>query len=48
MAFTTAMRLVFGFIFRRAGNIVAPCFVHAIPSPTLALGGTMTFVHYVE
>lgn len=48
LAFTTAMGLVFGYIFRRTGNIVAPWLAHVLAGLTLVLSGAMTFVQYVE
>ena len=48
MAFTTAMGLVFGYIFRRTGNIIAPWLAHVLAGLTLVLSGAMTFVQYVE
>jgi membrane protease YdiL (CAAX protease family) len=48
MALTTAMGLVFGYIFRRTGNIVAPWLAHVLAGLTLVLSGAMTFVRYVE
>jgi len=48
MAFTTAMGLVFGYAFRRTGNIVAPWLAHVLAGLTLVLSGAMTFVQYVE
>lgn len=48
MLFTTAMGLVFGYIFRRTGNIVAPWLAHVMAGLTLVLSGAMTFVQYVE
>jgi membrane protease YdiL (CAAX protease family) len=48
MVFTTVMGLVFGYIFRRTGNIVAPWLAHVLVGLTLVLSGAMTFVQYVE
>ena len=48
MVFTTAMGLVFGYIFRRTGNIIAPWLAHVLAGLTLVLSGAMTFVQYVE
>jgi membrane protease YdiL (CAAX protease family) len=48
MVFTTAMGLVFGYIFHRTGNIIAPWLAHALAGLTLVLSGAMIFVQYVE
>jgi membrane protease YdiL (CAAX protease family) len=48
MVFTTVMGLVFGYIFHRTGNIVAPWLAHVLAGLTLVLSGAMTFVQYVE
>ena len=48
MAFTTMMGLVFGYIFRRTGNIMAPWLAHTLAGLVLVLSGAMTFVQYVE
>ena len=48
MAFTTAMGLVFGYVFRRTGSIVAPWLAHVLAGMTLVLSGAMAFVQYVE
>jgi membrane protease YdiL (CAAX protease family) len=48
MMFTTIMGLVFGYVFRRTGNIVAPWLAHVLAGLTLVLSGAMTFVQYVE
>jgi len=48
MVFTTAMGLVFGYIFRRTGNIIAPWLAHVLAGLTLVLSGAMTFIQYVE
>ncbi|MEA3439898.1 MAG: CPBP family intramembrane glutamic endopeptidase [Chloroflexota bacterium] len=48
MAFTTMMGLVFGYTFRRTGNIVAPWLAHVLAGLTLVLSGAMTFVQFVE
>jgi membrane protease YdiL (CAAX protease family) len=48
MAITITMGLVFGYIFRRTGNIVAPWLAHVLAGLTLVLSGAMTFVRYVE
>ncbi len=48
MVFTTAMGLVFGYIFRRTGNIIAPWLTYVLAGLTLVLSGAMTFVQYVE
>jgi membrane protease YdiL (CAAX protease family) len=48
MAFTVAMGLCFGYIFRRTGNIMAPWFAHVLAGITLVLSGAMTFVQFVE
>ncbi len=48
MAFTAVMGLVFGYIFQRAGNIIAPWLAHVLTGLTLVLSGAMTFVQYVE
>jgi membrane protease YdiL (CAAX protease family) len=48
MAFTTAMGLVFGYIFRRTGNIITPWLAHVLAGLTLVLSGAMTFVQYVK
>jgi membrane protease YdiL (CAAX protease family) len=48
MTFTTAMGLVFGYIFRRTGNIISPWLAHVLAGLTLVLSGAMTFVQYVE
>ena len=48
MVFTTVMGLVFGYIFRRTGNIIAPWLAHVLAGLTLVLSGAMTFVQYVE
>jgi membrane protease YdiL (CAAX protease family) len=48
MAFTLAMGLLFGYVFRRTGNIVAPWLAHVLAGLTLVLSGAMTFVQYVE
>jgi membrane protease YdiL (CAAX protease family) len=48
MVFTTGMGLVFGYAFRRTGNIVAPWLAHVLAGLTLVLSGAMTFVQYVE
>jgi membrane protease YdiL (CAAX protease family) len=45
---TTVMGLVFGYVFRRSGNIVAPWLAHVLAGLTLVLSGAMTFVQYVE
>jgi membrane protease YdiL (CAAX protease family) len=44
---TTVMGLVFGYVFRRSGNIVAPWLAHVLAGLTLVLSGAMTFVQYV-
>ena len=48
MAFTTVMGLVFGYVFRRTGSIVAPWLAHVLAGLTLVFSGAMTFVQYVE
>lgn len=48
MTFTAAMGLIFGYIFRRTGNIVAPWLAHVLAGLTLVLSGAMAFVQYVE
>ena len=48
MTLTTVMGLVFGYVFRRTGNIVAPWIAHILAGLTLVLSGAMTFVRYVE
>lgn len=48
MVFTTGMGLLFGYIFQRTGNIVAPWLAHVLAGLTLVLSGAMTFVQYVE
>lgn len=48
MLFTTGMGLLFGYIFQRTGNIVAPWLAHALAGLALMLTGSMTFVQYVE
>jgi membrane protease YdiL (CAAX protease family) len=48
MTLTTVMGLVFGYVFRRTGNIVAPWLAHVLAGLTLVLSGAMTFVRYVE
>ena len=48
MTLTTVMGLVFGYVFRRTGNIVAPWLTHVLAGLTLVLSGAMTFVRYVE
>jgi membrane protease YdiL (CAAX protease family) len=48
MLFTTGMGLVFGYIFQRTGNIVAPWLAHVLAGLALVLTGAMTFVQYVE
>ena len=48
MALTTVMGLVFGYVFRRTGSIVAPWLAHVLAGLTLVLSGAMTFVQYVE
>jgi membrane protease YdiL (CAAX protease family) len=48
MTLTTMMGLVFGYVFRRTGNIVAPWLAHVLAGLTLVLSGAMTFVQYVE
>jgi membrane protease YdiL (CAAX protease family) len=48
MTFTAAMGLIFGYIFHRTGNIVAPWLAHVLAGLTLVLSGAMTFVQYVE
>ncbi|MCA9998994.1 MAG: CPBP family intramembrane metalloprotease [Anaerolineales bacterium] len=48
MAFTAVMGLVFGYIFQRTGNIIAPWLAHILTGLTLVLSGAMTFVQYVE
>jgi membrane protease YdiL (CAAX protease family) len=48
MGLTIVMGLVFGYVFRRTGSIVAPWFAHVLAGLTLVLSGAMTFVQYVE
>ena len=48
MGFTIVMGLVFGYVFRRTGSIVAPWIAHVLAGLTLVLSGAMTFVQYVE
>ena len=48
MTLTTVMGLVFGYVFRCTGNIVAPWLAHVLAGLTLVLSGAMTFVRYVE
>jgi len=48
MLFTTGMGLLFGYIFQRTGNIVAPWLAHVLAGLTLVFSGAMTFVQYVE
>jgi membrane protease YdiL (CAAX protease family) len=48
MLFTVALGLVFGYIFHRTGNIIAPWLAHVLAGLTLVLSGAMTFVQYVE
>jgi membrane protease YdiL (CAAX protease family) len=48
MLFTIGMGLLFGYIFQRTGNIVAPWLAHVLAGLTLVLSGAMTFVQYVE
>jgi len=48
MTLTTVLGLVFGYVFRRTGNIVAPWLAHVLAGLTLVLSGAMTFVRYVE
>lgn len=48
MTLTTVMGLIFGYVFRRTGNIVAPWLAHVLAGLTLVLSGAMTFVRYVE
>ena len=48
MTLTTVMGLVFGYVFRRTGNMVAPWLAHVLAGLTLVLSGAMTFVRYVE
>jgi membrane protease YdiL (CAAX protease family) len=48
MAFTAGMGLVFGYVFRRTGNIAAPWLAHVLAGLTLVLSGAMSFVQYVE
>lgn len=46
--FTTGMGLLFGYIFQRTGNIIAPWLAHVLAGLALVLTGAMTFVQYVE
>jgi len=39
--------LLFGYIFERTENIIAPCLAHAIGGTTLVLVGQMSFIHYI-
>ncbi len=48
MVFTTVMGLVYGYIFHRTGNILAPWLAHVLAGLTLVLSGAMIFVQYVE
>jgi membrane protease YdiL (CAAX protease family) len=48
MLFTMGMGLLFGYIFQRTGNIVAPWLAHVLAGTTLIFTGAMTFVQYVE
>jgi membrane protease YdiL (CAAX protease family) len=48
MTLTTVMGLVFGYVFRRTENILAPWLAHVLAGLTLVLSGAMTFVRYVE
>jgi membrane protease YdiL (CAAX protease family) len=48
MFFTLAMGFLFGYIFQRTGNIVAPWLAHVLAGLALVLTGAMTFVQYVE
>jgi membrane protease YdiL (CAAX protease family) len=48
MLFTLGMGILFGYIFRRTGNIVAPWLAHVLAGLALVLTGAMTFVQYVE
>jgi membrane protease YdiL (CAAX protease family) len=48
MTLTTVMGLIFGYIFRRTGNIVAPWLAHVLAGLTLLLSGAMTFIQYVQ
>jgi membrane protease YdiL (CAAX protease family) len=48
MLFTTAMGMVYGYVFQRTRNIVAPWAAHVLAGLTLVLTGAMTFVQYVE
>ncbi len=48
MVFTTIMGLVFGYIFHRTGNILAPWLAHVLAGLTLVLSGAMVFMQYVE
>lgn len=46
--FTLGMGLLFGYIFQRTNNIVAPWLAHVLAGLALVLTGAMTFVQYVE
>jgi len=48
VAYTVGMGLVFGYIFRRTGNIIAPWLAHFLAGLILIMSGAMTFVQYVE
>ena len=48
MLFATGMGILFGYIFQRTGNIVAPWLAHVLAGLALVLTGAMTFVQYVE
>jgi len=48
MLFTTGMGLLFGYVFQRTGNIVAPWLAHVLAGVTLVFSGAMAFVQYVE
>jgi len=48
MIFTAGMGLLFGYVFQRTGNIVAPWLAHVLAGLALVLTGAMTLVQYVE
>jgi len=48
MLLTTGMGILYGYIFQRTGNIVAPWLAHVLAGLALVLTGAMTFVQYVE
>jgi membrane protease YdiL (CAAX protease family) len=48
MSFTILMGLVYGYIFIRTRNILAPWLAHVFAGLTLVLSGAMTFIQYTE